>query len=107
MSNFRVGQRIVCVRAQFPFIEINKIYTISSVYRCKTCQEYSLTVYECDSLPTPGTICDCGGVEYGIIGFDVNRFRPIHHTLISNRSIIKETVPEKLDVEIEEPVENN
>jgi len=70
MSNFRVGQKVVCVNTDnAPTLEMDRVYTIVSVLGAKFpsrlgTYEYGVTVAEAAPLP-------------GSIGFAACRFRPV------------------------------
>lgn len=102
MSNFKVGQKVICIESHpYGFIKKGLIYIISSLYKCK-CGDTHIGV---KNINHPGyTVCPKGGY-IDMACFYSKRFAPI----IEDKSAIKELIKNFKEVEeridIEQPIE--
>ena len=96
---FKIGQKVVCKdvsnSSQYSTIKLGSIYTILDIVT---------------SGSGPALILDTeeNGQMYGFPffwGYRPDRFEPLKYDLISNMDIIKEMIPERLDVPEKEPAE--
>ena len=112
MSNFKVGQKVVCVdNSGNNSLIKDKIYTIAQLTVCIKCAESKLILKE-KAHPNDAviSICRCRRISKNINMFRSSRFRPIKEqpskisNVIDNKQVIKELATEKSDVKIKEKV---
>lgn len=98
---FKIGQKVVCIKTHSQKCVIKgKIYTITNVIQC-SCGLFSVSTDHYEHH-TGLMICDCNRRHTGTY-FGHELFRPLNYNLISNKELIKESIPEKLDTPIKEP----
>jgi hypothetical protein len=78
MSNFKVGEKVVCVRGDNGLKE-KEIYTIETIDYC-ICGNCCFSIVE-DAIKNKihGTRCGCGKISWGKSLWDSNRFRKLDH----------------------------
>lgn len=112
MSNFKVGQKVVCVDPGEGLIK-GKIYTVVKVLFCTGCNAPEVVVKEStrEGFPdfnVPIYCTNCGTTDEFQNQYYASRFRPLKEqpkkisNVIDNKEVIKELVTEKSDVKIKE-----
>jgi hypothetical protein len=106
---FKIGQKVVCKNTDTfvtgaPYgIEKGKIYTVIDIYQCAC----GRTVLELDEAPAMQRWCCYTNKDVGFnAGYYAYRFEPLKYDLISNKDIIKNSIFEKSDLPVKEPVLN-
>jgi hypothetical protein len=97
MSNFKVGEKVVCVRGANGLKE-KEIYTIEYIDNC-ICGNCSFSIIE-DAIKNKidGTRCGCGKISWNKSLWDSSRFRKLDHQFSEDviAEIIKQVKEESL-----------
>ena len=108
MSNFKVGQKVVCVDNTGVELVKDKVYTVQSLSSCPGCEIPLITVGTAEYQLFAR--CTCGHVSLNEGQYKESRFWPLKQeprkisNVIDNKQVIKELVTEKSDVKIKEKV---
>ena len=97
MSNFKVGEKVVCVEPIYNLIK-GEIYTIETIKICK-CGIVLLSISEdFRKNKVDGTRCSCGVISWGESLWYSNRFRKLDHQFSEDviAEIIKQVKEEEL-----------
>lgn len=106
---FKIGQKVVCKdNSECPELIVGKIYIVHNIDICPACGAVGIFISPPKSNKEAIGICKCCGTFapcQDCQDYRASRFEPLKYDLISNKDIIKEMVPERLDVPEKEPAE--
>lgn len=102
MTNFKVGQKVVCVKPHSQgFFKTGQIFTIKNICIYECCKKVHLEFSDFNS-GFSRTYCNC---DNSMIGdwFDANLFRPLTYASSTSEILAKFPLTEEMaDVEIKE-----
>ena len=100
---FRVGQKVVCVKAYCEGLEYGKVYTVTVLHTC--CMLW-IGVGFPDNMPDATVGCPvCGNIETHIPEtlYDAKAFRPVIDLLDEQLDQIENTSIEEIEEELYQP----
>lgn len=102
MSEFYVGQRVVCVRSHsMGVVAVGKTYVVNGVRKCAICPRHALDVGIASPNPWAMSLCVCGSTKesMGIYWVGERLFRPIDSLTEQMDRIEEEGAPVELEPE--------
>lgn len=101
MGQFRVGQKVVCIKPQSPYTVMNEIYTVTDILKCN-CGNVQISYGICHNKTDKILRAGCPVCEKDIVVIspywfsNASRFRPLDHAFAEE--VIKMITPKQIEV---------